>query len=123
MAYLFRYCWKTAFRTKPRPFRRTTFWPGLSEFVYISVDLDVLDPGIMAAVGTPEPGGVTWRQLTSLLRRVGESRRIVGFDVCELAPNQGPPACSYTAAKLVYKLAQYACCLPRPACQAGTVTG
>ena len=96
---------------------------GLSEFVYISVDLDVLDPGIMAAVGTPEPGGVTWRQLTSLLRRVGESRRIVGFDVCELAPNQGPPACSYTAAKLVYKLAQYACCLPRPACQAGTVTG
>jgi agmatinase len=54
-----------------------------------------------------------WGQLVSLLRKVGESRRIVGFDVCELAPNEGPAACSYTAAKLVYKLCQYACVLPR----------
>lgn len=86
---------------------------GLSDTVYISVDLDVLDPSLMAAVGTPEPGGMSWGQLVSLLRKVGESRRIVGFDVCELAPAEGPAACSYTAAKLVYKLAQYACALPR----------
>ena len=86
---------------------------GLTDAVYISVDLDVLDPSLMPAVGTPEPGGMSWGQLVSLLRKVGESRRIVGFDVCELAPNEGPPACSYTAAKLVYKLAQYACALPR----------
>ena len=62
----------------------------------------------MAAVGTPEPGGLTWQQVTSLLRRVGQERRIVGFDVCELAPAEGPAACSYTAARLVGKLIAYA---------------
>jgi len=81
----------------------------LSDTVYVSVDLDVLDPSLMPAVGTPEPGGMNWHQLVSLLRKVAETRRIVGFDVCELAPADGPPACSYTAAKLVYKLAAYSC--------------
>jgi agmatinase len=81
----------------------------LSDNVYVSVDLDVLDPAVMSAVGTPEPGGMVWHQLVSLLGKVAESRQIVGFDVCELAPADGPPACSYTAAKLVYKLAAYAC--------------
>ena len=81
----------------------------LSDTVYVSVDLDVLDPALMPAVGTPEPGGLAWHQLVSLLAKVAESRRIVGFDVCELAPADGPPACSYTAAKLVYKLVAYAC--------------
>lgn len=80
----------------------------LGENVYVSVDLDVFDPSLMAAVGTPEPGGLSWRQVTSLLRQVGQSRRIVGFDVCELAPAEGPVACSYTAARLVAKLAAYA---------------
>ena len=75
--------------------------------VYVSVDLDVFDPSVMSAVGTPEPGGLTWTQVTALLRRVGESRRIVGFDVCELSPNEGPVACSYTAARLVAKLSAY----------------
>ncbi len=79
----------------------------LSDTVYVSIDLDVLDPALMPAVGTPEPGGIAWRQLVDLLGRVAESRRIVGFDVCELAPADGPPACSYTAAKLVYKLVAY----------------
>ena len=80
----------------------------LSPRVYISVDLDVLDPALMPAVGTPEPGGMGWDQLTGLLKEVAQSRRIVGFDVCELPPGDGPPACSYTAAKLVYKLVAYA---------------
>ena len=80
----------------------------LGSDVYISVDLDVLDPSVMSAVGTPEPGGMGWYQATSLLRAVAESRRIVGFDVTELAPGEGPAACSYTAAKLVYKLVAYA---------------
>ena len=81
----------------------------LSETVYVSVDLDVLDPALMPAVGTPEPGGMAWHQLVGLLSKVAESRRIVGFDVCELAPADGPPACSYTAAKLVAKLVAYSC--------------
>jgi len=80
----------------------------LSDPVYVSVDLDVFDPSVMAAVGTPEPGGMSWNQVTGLLRAVAESRRIVGFDVCVLAPREGPMACTYTAAKLVYKLIAYA---------------
>ncbi len=81
---------------------------GLSPDVYVSIDLDVLDPSEMAAVGTPEPGGMRWLELVNLLRRICEQRRVVGFDVCELAPNEGPPANSYTAAKLVYKMIAYA---------------
>ena len=81
----------------------------LDSNVYISIDLDVLDPSEMAAVGTPEPGGMRWYDLLALVRAVSQRRRIVGCDVCELAPNEGPPANSYTAAKLVYKLIAYAC--------------
>ena len=76
--------------------------------VYVSIDLDVLDPSIMSAVGAPEPGGMTWCDATKLLRLVSEQRRIVGFDVVELSPNEGPEACAFTAAKLLYKLIGYA---------------
>ena len=79
----------------------------LSSDVYVSVDLDVMDPSVMSAVGTPEPGGMAWDDLIRLLRRVAEDRRIVGFDVTELAPREGPEACAFTAAKLVYKLIGY----------------
>jgi agmatinase len=84
----------------------------LSRDVYITVDLDVFDPAVVPAVGTPEPGGMDWDQVTTLLRAVGERRRIVGFDVTELSPDLGPPASAYVAAKLVYKLAAYATLLP-----------
>lgn len=86
----------------------------LGDDVYVSVDLDVFDPSLMSAVGTPEPGGLTWRQVTSLLRSVAENRRIVGFDVCELAPAEGPTACTYTAARLVAKLAAYSVAFRHP---------
>ena len=79
----------------------------LSSPVYISVDLDVLDPALMPATGTPEPGGMDWNQLTGLIQAVAQSHRIVGFDLCELSPGDGPPACSYVAAKLAYKLVAY----------------
>ena len=83
----------------------------LGEDVYVSVDLDVFDPSVMSAVGTPEPGGLNWWQVVALLRRLGETKRIVGFDVCELAPGEGPTACTYTAARLVGKLAAYSVAL------------
>ena len=87
--------------------------PALSDDVYVSVDLDVFDPAVMAAVGTPEPGGLSWRQVITLLRKVAESKHIVGFDVCELSPGEGPTACTYTAARLVGKLAAYSVALRR----------
>ena len=84
----------------------------LSSNVYVSVDLDVFDPSLMAAVGTPEPGGMGWWEVLRLLRAVGERRRIVGFDLMELAPPEGPESCAYTAAKLAYKLMGYATLAP-----------
>ncbi|MDO8491628.1 MAG: arginase family protein, partial [Dehalococcoidia bacterium] len=62
---------------------------------------------IMAAVSTPEPGGLLWGDVLGLLRSVARSRRVVGVDVMELCPSAGPPACAYLAAKLVYKLIGY----------------
>lgn len=80
----------------------------LTDTVYISIDLDALDPSIMSAVGTPEPGGMLWHELLTLLRNVSGRANIVGFDVVELSPPQGPDACAFTAAKLAYKLIGYA---------------
>jgi agmatinase len=79
----------------------------LSDTVYITIDLDGLDPGIMPAVGTPEPGGLSWRELTRLLRRTFERRRVVACDVVELCPLPGLHAPNFIAAKLVYKLLTY----------------
>ena len=76
----------------------------LSQQVYVSIDLDGLDPSQMAAVGTPEPGGLFWDEVVLLLTVVAAQRRIVGFDVTELAPDLGPPACAHLAAKLAYRL-------------------
>lgn len=76
----------------------------LSPNVYVSVDLDGIDPSQMAAVGTPEPGGLFWDEMIELLTAVAEERRIVGFDVTELAPDLGPPACAHLAAKLTQRL-------------------
>jgi len=79
----------------------------LSSEVYITIDLDVLDPSIMSAVGTPEPGGIGWYELLNLLREVAKSKRIVGFDLVELCPDEGPRSCAFLAAKLAYKLIGY----------------
>jgi agmatinase len=76
----------------------------LSSDVYVTIDLDGLDPSQMAAVGTPEPGGLLWDEVVELLAAVAGERRIVGFDVTELAPDEGPRACAQLAAKLAYRL-------------------
>jgi len=75
----------------------------LTDKVYITVDLDVLDPAFMPATGTPEPGGLDWYTLTGLIRRVVRERTIVGMDVVELLPRAENPAPDFLAAKLVYR--------------------
>lgn len=80
----------------------------LTDNVYVSIDLDVLDPSLMPGVGTPEPGGMSWEAICGLLRSVGSTRRIVGFDLMELCPPAGLPSCAFTAAKLAYKTMGYA---------------
>ena len=79
----------------------------LAENVYVTIDLDVLDPSIMPATGTPEPGGLLWYELLSFLRTLSERRRIVAFDVVELSPQPGNIAPDFLAAKLTYKLIGY----------------
>ncbi|MBO7522921.1 MAG: agmatinase [Bacteroidales bacterium] len=79
----------------------------LSDNVYITIDLDVLDPSIMPSTGTPEPGGLDYFELTRFLSQVASKKNIVGFDVVELCPskvNKGP---DFVAAKLVYQLLSY----------------
>jgi len=76
----------------------------IPEHIYLSIDLDVLDPSIMPATGTPEPGGLDWYTTIDLLKRIIKGRKVLGFDVVELCPQPGNPAPDFTAAKLVYKI-------------------
>jgi agmatinase len=76
----------------------------LADDVYVTIDLDAFDPSQVAAVGTPEPGGLLWDEVSELLAAVARQRRIVGFDVTELAPSLGPRANAQFAAKLTYRL-------------------
>ena len=80
---------------------------GLSEHVYVSIDLDVFDPSLMPAVGTPEPGGIGWYETLDLLREVSKDKKIVGFDVVELCPIKGQVSSDFLAAKLIYRLLGY----------------
>ncbi len=79
----------------------------LTKHVYLTIDLDVLDPSFMHATGTPEPGGWTWDDLMSTLRFVFRSCNVVGADVVELAPIPGVAAPDFIAAKIVHKLICY----------------
>lgn len=80
---------------------------GLSPNVYLTIDLDVLDPGIMPSVGTPEPGGLGWYETLQFLRQLTRERKIVGFDLVELTPQDGNIPPDFLAAKLTYKLLGY----------------
>ncbi len=76
----------------------------LTDDVYITIDLDHFDPSEMSAVGTPEPGGLHWDEVSDLLTAVAKAKRIAGFDVTELSPSLGPRSCAQLAAKLTYRL-------------------
>ena len=77
--------------------------------VFLTIDLDGLDPSIMPAVGTPEPGGISWERMLDIARTVmAHCSSVPVFDVVELAPIPGLRAPDFLAAKLVYKLFSYA---------------
>ena len=75
--------------------------------VFVSIDLDVFDPSIMPSTGTPEPGGLYWRDVLRLLKLVSRSCKIRGFDAVELAPIPGIVAPDFMAAKLIYRFMGY----------------
>lgn len=79
----------------------------LTENVYLTIDIDGLDPSLVPTTGTPEPGGLGWYETLSLIRRLAKKRRVVGMDLVEYSysPNQDAPA--FLCAKLVYKSLNY----------------
>lgn len=76
--------------------------------VYLTIDVDGLDPAIVPATGTPEPDGLTWTETLSILRTVSETTRIIGLDCVELAPAPNQHAADFAVAKLLYKTITYA---------------
>lgn len=75
---------------------------GLPEKLYLTIDLDALDPSVMPATGTPEPGGFSWGEITSIIKSVAAKKTIVGADCVELAPIPGMRAPDFLAARLVF---------------------
>ncbi|MFC1500136.1 agmatinase [Candidatus Zixiibacteriota bacterium] len=78
-----------------------------AEHIYITIDLDGLDPSVIPAVGTPVPGGLGWYETLDLLRAVCGTGRVVGADVVELSPRQGLHHADAAAARLVNKMIGY----------------
>ncbi len=79
----------------------------LGSDVYLTFDLDMFDPSIMPAVGTPEPGGLLWYETLDFLKELTYEKNLVGFDVVELCPIPGLVAPDFLAAKLIYKIIGY----------------
>lgn len=79
----------------------------MTDKVYITLDLDVFDPSIMPATGTPEPGGLLWNPAIRYLRKVFQQKNVLGFDIVELAPIEGLSAPQFMTAKLYYKMLSY----------------
>ena len=79
----------------------------MTDKVYITIDLDVFDPGELPGTGTPEPGGLSYYTVLNYLREVFQEKKVVGFDIVELCPNEINKSSDFLAAKLYYKLLSY----------------
>ncbi len=76
----------------------------LHDDVYITIDLDVLDPAYMPSTGTPEPDGMNYREIINFLKLINERHNIIGLDVVELCPNDINKAPDFLASKLIYQI-------------------
>jgi agmatinase len=79
----------------------------LSDDVYLTIDIDGLDPSLVPATGTPEPGGLMWYEVLTLIRTLAARRNVVGMDLVELCGSTGSNTSSFLAAKLIYKTLGY----------------
>ena len=66
--------------------------------------LDVFDPAYMPSTGTPEPDGLTYREVMNFLKLINERHNIIGLDVVELCPNETNKAPDFLASKLIYQI-------------------
>src|SRR5438874_1215087 len=76
---------------------------GLTENVYLTIDIDGLDPSLVSATGTPEPGGLGWYDTVGLIRTLARRRNVVGMDLTEYSHVEGQNASAFLCAKLIYK--------------------
>ncbi len=79
----------------------------LTENVYLTIDIDGLDPSLVSTTGTPEPGGLGWYEVLTLIRKLAEKRRVVGMDLVEFSKTENSDAPAFLCAKLVYKSLAY----------------
>jgi agmatinase len=79
----------------------------LDDHVYVTIDLDGFDPSIMPATGTPEPGGLSYYEVINLMRKLIVEKKLVGFDVVELCPNENNKASDFLATKLIYQILSF----------------
>ena len=78
--------------------------PNLKEKVYISIDVDVFDPSFIRNTGTPEPGGLEWNTIISILKLIFKEKEVIGADIVEFAPKENFRAEAYSLARLAYKI-------------------
>ncbi len=75
--------------------------------VYVSVDVDVFDPSEIPSVGTPEPGGMRWKEVVSIIKNISRNKKVIGADFTELSPQPSNFYSEYAVAKLIYKLISF----------------
>ncbi|MGI8788438.1 MAG: agmatinase [Pyrinomonadaceae bacterium] len=79
----------------------------LTENVYLTIDIDGLDPSLVPTTGTPEPGGLGWYEVLALIKKLAEKKRVVGMDLVEFSKTENSDAPAFLCAKLVYKSLAY----------------
>jgi agmatinase len=79
----------------------------LTENVYLTIDIDGLDPSLVPTTGTPEPGGLGWYETLTLIKKLAERRRVIGMDLVEFSKTENSDAPAFLCAKLVYKSLAY----------------
>ncbi len=79
----------------------------LPQQVYLTLDLDGLDPSVIPGTGTPEPGGLSYRQVLELIKKIGQARKVIAADINELSPIPHTQVSQYTAARLAQKICLY----------------
>jgi agmatinase len=79
----------------------------LTENVYLTIDIDGLDPSLVPTTGTPEPGGLGWYETLALIRTLAKKRRVVGMDLVEFSKTDNSDAPAFLCSKLVYKSLAY----------------
>jgi agmatinase len=80
---------------------------GLTENVYLTIDIDGLDPSIVPTTGTPEPGGLGWYETLTLIRKLADKKRVVGMDLVEYSYFENYDSPAFLCSKLVYKSLAY----------------